>query len=80
MLDSDHLSEARRSMGLEQREEGKGPRKSGRGARLNMHPSVTGPRINAESLYLLSGDTHPASPANMALASKWPVLVCAVTR
>lgn len=67
-------------MGLEGREEGKGVRKNGRGTRLNMHPSVTGPRINAESLYLLSKDTHPACPNHMALASKWPVLVCAVTR
>lgn len=55
-------------------------RESGRGAKLNMCPGVTGTRINAESLYLPSEETHPASPTHMALANKWLTLACAVTR
>lgn len=55
-------------------------RESGRGARLNMCPGVTGTRINVESLYLPSEETHPASPTHMALPNKWLILACAVTR
>lgn len=55
-------------------------RESGRGARLNMCPGVTGTRINAESLYLPSEETHPASPTHTTLVNKWPILACAVTR
>lgn len=47
---------------------------------LNMRPGVTETRINAESLYLPSEESHPASPTHMALANKWLILACAMTR
>lgn len=64
-------------MELEGREERKGEGER-EGCKAKYVPCVTGTRINVESLYLPSEETHPASPTHMALANKWPILACAV--